>query len=508
MPLSPDSVSHLAERDFAFFYRVFLKGKMSGMHQEIIDAVMNDKRHLVVMAARGHFKTTLLSQAFPLWVCFRTPSSNPQQIIILSASMEQSTDILRGLKRMIVNSPVLQERLIPESLHDVKWSETQLEFKNGHRIMSVPFGDSVRGKHVNYCILDDVLTEETTNVEEAKNIFYGPVFPTVQAKRGKIIVVGTPMSYMDLLHDLAKPEKGFASMSFPAFKPDGSIQFPEHFDKEQLESIRRTMPSHLFSREYLLVPVSGSNALFPFDVREACRSIEIPPLTIEEEQSAQYVLGGDVAVSDKERGDFACYTVLKIVSGKPIIYYKKSLLKGVGTAEQGKLVAELHKQFNFSKILVEQTGLSYGVVDFLLHDDSTKYVTEGFNTTRKSKMEILGLLETTMRNMSLQLPVDDSLDDELSGWEVKQDPNTGMQISQSLKQHDDQVMSLAIAVFAASQIVGGAGFFAVDKPMQKRVGYKDINTIGVEEVFGPREDVFMPIGDGAYPSPEEAYYVG
>lgn len=480
-------VAGLAERDFGFFFRVVLRQKYSSMYGQIIDAVVNGKSDLVVMAYRGSGKTNLLSVAFPLWHCFRTPSKNLQEIAILSASMEQSTTILRKIKQHIQSNPILRERLMPDNLYNVKWSETQVELKNGHLITCKPFGDAIRGSHVNYCISDDILTEETTNVEEAKNTFYGPVYPVTYAKKGKHIVVGTPMSYTDLLHDLARPEKGLTYLNFPILTQEGLPQIPERLTLEEIAKIRRVMPSNKFAREMLLVPVNDETRLFPFEtLLRPCLDMEYAVPTVKEEEGAQYVLGGDVAVSDKERADFACYTLLKNVPGHPWKYYKKFLFKGMGTGEQGEFVANLTKQYpNLNKIVVEQTGLSYGVVDFLSKDDRTRSVLEGFNTSQKSKFEILGLLETWLRNQQIKLDWDDSLFDELAGWEII--TKDGKQIPRSTKAHDDQVMSLAFAVYAAAQMQSASGAFAIDRPVVdvQHKGLKDLSS----------NDVFFSIGD-------------
>lgn len=502
-----DLTSQLAEKDFAFFYRVVLRMKLAPMHEEIIDAIMNDPRHLVVMASRGHGKTQLLSIAFPLWIAFRTPERKPQEIAILSASLEQSTKILRHIKRLISSNPVLRERLMPEKLHDVKWSETQVELKNGHLIMCFPFGDSIRGTHVNYCISDDVLTDETTNVVEAKNIFFGPVFPIVQAKNGKHIVVGTPMSYTDLLHELSS-KSGFKSLHYPALKSDGTPQFPEKFNLAKLQRIRDAMPSIKWAREYMISPVTDSSALFPFEtLLKPCIDLDYGSVSDEQMRQATYVIGGDVAVSEKERGDFSCYTVLQLVEGRPWRVFQKHHFKGKGTGEQGAFVVGLQRQLQFAKIVVEQTGLSFGVVDYLMHDDATKFNTEGFNTTQKSKSEILGLLETWLRNKQLKLQDDQSMIDELMGWTIVE--KDGKQVPQSTKAHDDQVMSLALAVYAASTVSGKGGALGVEKPVFEHGARKQINTLSVADVIvvNHNDDVLIPL-HGPFPVNEPQPWVG
>jgi hypothetical protein len=479
----------IAEEDFGIFFTSILHQEMGDMHREIINAIMNDKRNIVIMAARGHGKTNLLSIAFPLWICWRTSSATPKMITIQSGRMELATEILKKIKQIVMTNPIVRERLMPDSTHDVKWSETQLEFSNGHRIISIPFGDSVRGFHVDYNICDDVLKDETTNVEETKKQFMAAVFPITQAKKGKHIVVGTPMSFMDLLHTLAE-KPTFLALKYPAFKPDETPQFPQKFSVEQLNAIKSTQPSHLWSREYLISPVSDESALFPLDtlILPATR-IDYPDLAKNEEISRQYVLGCDFAVSDKEKADFSCFVIIQIVEGRPYLFYKKELFKGMPTDLQAEKIKEMHKLYNFRKIVAEQTGLSYGIAEALLKDPNTAGVTEGFETKVKSKSEILGRLEVVMRNKQLKLPYDQSLIDELSGWTIE--TKDGKQIAKSVKEHDDQVMALALALYAASSVYMSASVSSVER---KEAIYekKEIREISPIDIYNPLQIIGEP----------------
>lgn len=501
-------LSAMAEQDFGIFFTGILHQKMGDMHREIINAIMTDKRNINIMAARGHGKTNLLSIAFPLWICWRTPAATPKMITIQSGRMELATEILKKIKRLVETNPVIRERLMPDSIHDVKWSETQLEFKNGHRILSIPFGDSIRGFHVDYNICDDILKDETTNVEETKKQFFAAVFPITQAKKGKHIVVGTPMSFKDLLHTLANTPT-FLTLKYPAFKPDGTPQFPQQFSIEQLNEIRKTQPSYLWSREYLISPVSDESALFPHETAiSPCVRLDYPELTKDEEISRQYVLGCDFAVSDKDKADFSCFIVIQVVEGRPYYFFKKELFKGMPTDAQIERIKELHRIYHFSKIVAEQTGLSYGIAENLLKDPETAGVTEGFETKVKSKSELLGRLEVTLRNHQIKLPDDGSLLDELAGWVIRD--KDGKQTAESVKEHDDQVMALAFAVYAASSVFSGASVSSVTR---KEAVYekKELHRIDPGDMFNPLQVIGEPLSNEhpTYPDiPEQrdSYY--
>lgn len=440
---------------FEYFCKIVLRQKLGTMHKEWIAAALDPTKHACIMSARGHFKTTILSIAFPLWVMMR--ERNPKMIVILSATLEQSTEIMNLLKRQIEENPTLREVLYPVNVHDTKWSETQIRTKNGHRVLCLPFGDTVRGKHPDYCICDDVLKGEiATDIEGAKRVFYGVVYPIVQARRGKIIVVGTPISYTDLLNDLStKPN--FTFLKYPAviFNDDGSWkapQFPEHFDLPQLLQIKETMPSHLWAREYLCNPASEDTALFPQEVlnraTEQYSRVKAEYTSEESSGKARRVIGCDIAVSTGARADWSVFTVLDVFEGKSILLLdivRKHLTADENVAE----IRRLNEFYKPNRILVEKTGVGWGVAEACMQDSVMMNVALDFDTKMASKERILSRLEVTMRNGGIALPKNDILLTELSQFAYKK-MRDGRMAYQSLGEHDDCVMSLAIALEAAS----------------------------------------------------------
>jgi len=451
-----DLIESLTKPSFEYFCKVVLRQKLGAMHKEWIRAALDPSKHLVIMSARGHFKTTILSVAFPLWIMMR--EKKPKMIVILSATLEQSTEIMGLMKRQIEENEILREVLYPENIHETKWSETQIRTRNGHRVLCLPFGDTVRGKHPDYCICDDVLKAEvSSDVEDAKRVFYGIVYPIVQARRGKVIVVGTPVSYIDLLNDLSS-KPNFTFLKYPAvvFNEDGSWkepQFPEHFDLEQLRSIRDTMPSHLWAREYLCNPASSDTSMFPQGVLDKATSLYEKTRTAIDTAKAngvgiRRVIGCDIAVSQGARADWSVFTVLDYLEGHPILLRDqiRKHLTAENNVEEIRHLNEFHKP---AKILIEKTGVGWGVAEACLKDPVLKPVSLDFDTKMASREKILSRLEVTMRNGNLAIPKNDVLLSELGQWAYMK-MKDGRMAYHSLGEHDDCVISLAIALEAAS----------------------------------------------------------
>ena len=445
----------LCKSDFKYFVKLILGLKTCRMHEEMIEALVNSDKHVVAMAPRGHGKTLITSVSFPLWQCWRL--DKPVLIIIISATLDQSVEILEQIKQYVTKTEVLYNKLYPDNIHDTQWSATKLKFKNGSRIICSPFGSSIRGKHPNFAILDDILKDELANIDYAKETFYSAVFPIVQAKKGKFLIVGTPMNYTDLLNDLMKEDKSrdWIQLRYKACDEDfdGNLTnplFPELFPISHLVKIKRTQPPHLWSREYLCEPVSGDMSLFPYKLIETCEHLELP----ESDNEPTYFMGCDIALSDKAGSDYSAYCVVKRLDNN-LEVVKLWREKGVSTTEQIKQIKKMHNEYNFSKIIVEKVGLSIGLVDELQEDLEVKSVVEPFITKRTNKEQILSHLEVLMRNKGIKLGKITGLNTlrkELMSFKYR--VRQGKQTYESVGEHDDTVIAFALAIEAATGSLG------------------------------------------------------
>jgi hypothetical protein len=445
----------LCKSDFKYFVKLILGLKTCRMHEEMIDALVNSDKHVVAMAPRGHGKTLITSVAFPIWQSWRV--DKPILIVIMSATLDQSVEILEQIKQYVTRIDILYRELYPDNIHETQWSATKLKFKNGCRIICSPFGSSIRGKHPNFAILDDILKDEAANVEYARETFYSAVFPIVQAKKGKFLVVGTPMNYVDLLNDLMKPEKerDWTQLRYRACEEDydGNLSnplFPELFPLYQLEKIKRTQPPHLWSREYLCEPISGDMSLFPYKLIEQCENLELE----ESSEDVQYYMGCDIALSDKAGSDYSAYAVVK-KQGNNLSLVHLWREKGVSTTGQMEQIKKMNKEWRFSKILIEKVGLSIGLVDELQEDLEVRNVVQPFVTKRVNKEQILSHLEVIMRNKGIKLGKFSGLETlrkELMSFKYR--VRQGKQTYESVGAHDDTVIAFALAVEAATGSLG------------------------------------------------------
>lgn len=455
-----DLLTTLACNNFSYFARLILKQKVGQIHQDWLSA-LDGYEHVCIMAARGHFKTSIMSVAYPLWEMYR--HSQPQVILITSATREQASRILSLVKRQIEDNPLLKEVLYPDNIYTTKWSETQLRTKNGHHLYSMPINDSIRGIHADKIISDDVLRAEvSTDVEDVKRVFYGTVFPTSAARKGKHIVVGTPVSYTDLLHELSRKES-FITIKSPAVILDSRSgkwlrpTFPEHYDMDSLREIYNTIPRHLWAREYMCEPLTDESSMFPSELIVRARKVHDELLEVYQtpELPRIRVIGADISVSRNSDSDWSVFTVLEKIEGYPPVIV--DIVRGhFDTEENIRQLEQLCEVWNPSQILVERTGVGWGTAEGVEKNDLMRGVAVSFDTKKKSRERILSRLEVSLRNNmvpgkskdGLALPEHDALLSELSTFGYKKDKRTGITTYASLGAHDDCVMSLSLALEA------------------------------------------------------------
>lgn len=475
----------ISRNSFKYFCKFILNQKLGAMHEEWIDLIENSNRNIALIAPRGHFKTSILSVAYPLWHLYR-PHKKPQQILIQSSTLQQSSEIMRLIKRQLEQSPVLSELLMPENLHDTTWSQKTIIAKGEHMISSITYGDTVKGFHPNLSILDDVLRTETTNVDEAKKIFYDAVFPITQDKpitEAKQIVVGTPISYADLLMELehkylycpvckTSPAiidgkchvctyvSAFKVMHYSAIKTDEAGKwlaptFPEHYTLEQLKNIRENVSSLSWSRNFLCKPMSDSSSVFPYEmVLKPAIELHKEVTRYERKDEGQEkvlskYLGIDVAMGDSSGADYTVFIGLDKEEGKPLVLSYFERRKGMSSTELISRTEQLHELNNYARIAIEKIGLGFGPTKEMQFNPKTMSAIfpVNYKGSQQRVDEMLGRLELAFRNKGIAIPEEQVLIDELQQMIVKE--VRGKQQIVSVGAHNDCVSALALALYAA-----------------------------------------------------------
>lgn len=207
--------------------------------------LLEKHERLHIQCARGHGKSILISLAYPLWKVIR----GNWQGVIVSYSEDQAKRLITEIRSAVMSNPLL-EPIRPTTNED--WSTDRVSFPNGAKLKAIGFGTSARGLHPDDIIVDDPLKDTGGMTAEDQERAYFGVICGMAMKHTRIAVIGTPVSHDDLLTKLEDPGRGYTFKKYPAFKTDGSVLFPQLWDRDALEKKRREMGSIHFAREYLL----------------------------------------------------------------------------------------------------------------------------------------------------------------------------------------------------------------------------------------------------------------
>jgi len=448
-----------ATADFYFFCKHILGlHLMDEFHKDLIDFVLKDpsQKRYALIVPRQHSKTTLFSVALPIWIMF---TRRKQNMMLTSSSLEQqSKKIMERVQEMIIDNEMLRT-LIPSDRYTV-WNKYDISTTTGCKYATLPFSDSIRGGSYDWVFCDDILRDTNMSHDRIKELFWGVIYPTTSATKGSIVLVGTPMTAYDLFVDIQ--QKG----NFPVIKKQavsvdakGEWQTPlwgKNYSLDELQQMKEDMGSMQWSREMMCNPLSTEDKIFPYD------TVILPNISQEDELltprlKCNYYAGVDVALSKSSTADFTAISIMERNAKGELTQVRLEKYKGWSVEQIIDRLNTLHDTFSFSTLLVEEMGLSIGMVKTLmdpeLHPEISR-VTEGFITTHKSKERIMSKLQAALERRQLKLINNNELHSQLDnfGMVLKKDARGDTKTTyESIGSHDDLAIATMLCYEAAGQ---------------------------------------------------------
>jgi len=427
--------------DFLYFAEHVLGFDIADYHREWYDLKKRFKR-LSIIAFRGSGKTFFFS-GYYIWKSIFRPGN---ETLIISNTLEQAKYVLKVVRTMIADNELLKQ-FMPQS-KEASWKATELGLANGSIFYCKPYNENIRSIHP-----DEVLCDEAGEYED-KSIFWTAILGTIQLKMGRVVVIGTPKSAIDLLAEL-KENGEYMTMEYPAEK-DGKVLWDAKYtmenqdkdNKRSLLSIRREMGELPYTQEYLLIPISSANSLFPYELTtKALVTTEgfIPYGRVDE----RYYIGYDLAISLK--GDYTVMSVLGVNSDR------KKLVKAIrirdSFEEQKRRLRQLYEDFHPNKIMIDATGLGEQQAKELQQEIPC---VEPKKITYDEKYKMLMDLRQEFEKHNVVLPYSkdneaytftQTLVQELNDFTMRLDMRSGQTTRPKFHsgKHDDCVISLALA---------------------------------------------------------------
>lgn len=314
------------------FSLVYLSGYFSDppalFHPELIHALESEaERRVLILGFRGSGKSTFGSLALPLWAALEYPEKYPF-IILVADSSRQATLNISAIKHELETNQLIKQdygEIKGKVIEDFtlqgdgeEWQKQNIVLSNGVRILSRSRGQKVRGlRHLQHrprlIVVDDPEDGEWVRVKENRDKtdrwLHTEIMPGMDARKGKLVVIGNLLHMDALLSRLRAPGTGFKCLEFPLIDKNGVCTWPAMYPTEKsLKDKERDMGAIPWQREMLLKIVSDDEAIiWPEDIHY----YDERPTGLAQMKGH----GIDLAISQKEGADFTA-----IVSGE--VFYQ------------------------------------------------------------------------------------------------------------------------------------------------------------------------------------------
>lgn len=195
----------MAESPLLFGRVILGERKMSvaspDFHHEIIETLRDDTSpRKVIIAPRGHAKSTVACVIYPIWLIAhrRLERDGEFYILIISEAQEQAMNFLDTIANIIEENPRFHS-YFPHVRPGDKWTNKEIKTSNGVRIKALGTGQKVRGQNYrlqrpNLIIMDDFESEKNSLTPEARdrNIRWGSgAVSKSLAPDGQLVLIGT-----------------------------------------------------------------------------------------------------------------------------------------------------------------------------------------------------------------------------------------------------------------------------------------------------------------------------
>lgn len=335
--------------------------------------------YLAILASRSHGKSYETCYAFPLWRLFsyNKPSfyssdtidnKNRKETLIITNTQTLGSEHIDKIIEEIKFNDIIREKLNP--YNRAQLGSTGITTETGSKVHLRGIGGFFRGLHTGSVVADDVPDESSIYSQEQRDKlrdkFFGGISPIVEPY-GHFLVSGTPYSEKDIYWNI-KQDPRFLILEYPAIFPDGRLLSPDRFTWSKLMEEKESLGSLVFSREYLVVPISDDATIFPYEILmrstigmeniDLVDNINSYPFKLN-----RIVIGCDFAKSANVGADYTVYTVWG--SDSMNNYYLLHLFRrqGLSHNEQISQLVSLDQRFKPNKIRVETNGFQQILAD-------------------------------------------------------------------------------------------------------------------------------------------------
>ncbi|MBA4495107.1 terminase large subunit domain-containing protein [Paenactinomyces guangxiensis] len=300
----------------------------------------------------------------------------------------------------------------------------EINFLSGGKIQfhSLEKFDNLRGFAVNFLVVD-----EAADVKE--EAWTAVLRPTLSDTNGRAIIISTPKGKNWFYHIWTRGQD-------PEFLQYESWRFPTsanpYIAPQEIEEAKASIPSDIFRQEYEAEFLDDAAGVFR-GIRQCVKgSFEEP------EPGRAYVLGLDVAKTT----DFTVLTCVDVKTGHVVAWERFNKLDYTLQMDRVETTA---RKFNNAKILMDSTGVGDPLLEMAVRRGLD---VEGYTLTNVTKQHLIEHLAVRIERQEISYPDIPVLLNELDMFQYEITRAGNIRYNAPEGQHDDSVISLALAVWA------------------------------------------------------------
>jgi predicted phage terminase large subunit-like protein len=243
--------------------------KLTNLHLEVCEFLETEEQRKLLVLPRGHYKTTLSSISYPLWLSVRNPDI---RILIASATSTNAQKIMSVIRAKWERCEMLRW-LFPELVPDfskVRWNDScavinrKGDWPEG-TYEAIGAGGTAVSRHYDFIIEDDLVNDDhLVNKEQMDKVIDWHQYKEslfISPAKGRDIVIGTRWAFFDLISHVMDTEPGRARYVRSAVEGGVPI-FPEEFTLQELDRLLAVMGTYKYSCQYLNDPTQDTSRKF------------------------------------------------------------------------------------------------------------------------------------------------------------------------------------------------------------------------------------------------------
>jgi len=349
-------------------------------------------------------------------------------ILLISYSQRQSLELFRKVKwllEMLGRATLTWGGETYRSIRLASESKTQIELSSGSRIISLPNNpDAIRGFRADHVYVDEAgMFRNDFEIKSA-------IVPSIVGRTGRLSLVSTPKGRRGWFYEAWS---GGVFSRHTAHYAEAA-----HISSAELQGLRATLTELEWRQEMEHEFLDEANAVFPYETILQCLYDEAdrPPTN-------PTYMGVDVG----RLRDSTVVTLLERLDDGTLRVFHIQELRGLDFQSQESIILELAKTHNPISIAIDKTGIGLPLYESL----SRKALgVEGVTFTHNFKEALIATLQSMIRGRRIAIPADSrELINQLRTFQRVETGTGGIRYEAPRGQHDDYVMSLALAVGAA-----------------------------------------------------------